>query len=199
MPPRRLTATQIRTAANGAGFSGVDLTVAVAIAFAESGGDPRAHNPRPPDNSYGLWQINMIGGLGPARRKQFNLPNNEALFDPATNARVAYAIYKARGSFADWSTYNNKSYKRYMTKAEQEGKDAQDQTKRDALLDQLKLQSNPLLALTAGLQTFTEQFRKLSISWFVIVLAVVLIILGIVILTRKQSGKLGKLAVKAVL
>jgi len=29
------------------------------------------------DNSYGLWQINMLGDLGPARRKRYKLKSNE--------------------------------------------------------------------------------------------------------------------------
>jgi hypothetical protein len=49
-------------------FTPADAVVAVAIALAESGGNPAAHNPVPPDDSWGLWQINMRGHLGPVRR-----------------------------------------------------------------------------------------------------------------------------------
>lgn len=84
-----------------------------AIAMAESGGNPRAHNAIPPDNSYGLWQINMLGSLGPARRKQYGISSNSQLFDPATNARAAAMILKGQGLKA-WSTYTSGAYKKYM-------------------------------------------------------------------------------------
>lgn len=111
------TGPELRVLAASHGFSSTRKTNgighdrwAAAIALAESnGGDPRAHNTVPPDNSYGLMQINMIGSLGASRRKQFNLKNNEQLFDPDTNMDVAYQIYKANGySFKPpygWSTY----------------------------------------------------------------------------------------------
>ena len=64
-----------------------------AIAMKESGGNPSAYNGTPPDDSYGLWQINMYGNLGPARMSQFGLSNKSQLFDPATNAAAAYSIW----------------------------------------------------------------------------------------------------------
>lgn len=113
-----LSDASIAQYARDAGFTGDDVAIAVAVALAESGGNPRAHNKNAAtgDNSYGLWQINMIGGMGPERRKRFGLPNNEALFDPATNARVAYGLFKSRGSWRDWSTYNSGSYLRFMSR-----------------------------------------------------------------------------------
>lgn len=84
-----------------------------AIAMAESGGRTTAHNPLPPDDSYGLWQINMIGSLGPSRRAQFGIARNADLFDPAVNARAAAKILASQGLSA-WSTYTGGSYKRYM-------------------------------------------------------------------------------------
>lgn len=108
-----------------AGFSGGALTTAVAIALAESSGNPRAHNTNAAtgDNSYGLWQINMIGAMGPARRKQFGITSNDDLFDPSTNARAAMMLYKARGGFGDWSTYNRGTYLRFVSRATQAVRD----------------------------------------------------------------------------
>lgn len=108
-----------------AGFSGGALTTAVAIALAESSGNPRAHNTNAAtgDNSYGLWQINMIGAMGPARRKQFGIASNDDLFDPSTNARAAMMLYKARGGFGDWSTYNRGTYLRFVSRATQAVRD----------------------------------------------------------------------------
>lgn len=86
------------------------LASAIAIALAESGGNPRAHNPRPPDDSYGLWQINMLGDLGPSRRAQLGIASNDALYDPATNARAMYVISGGGTNWRPWSTYNGARY-----------------------------------------------------------------------------------------
>jgi len=112
-----LSDAQIAGAAKAAGFSGSNLAKAVAIALAESSGNPNAHNAVPPDNSYGLWQINMLGSMGPARRKQFGLSSNNQLFDPVTNAKAAYAIAGGGKNFRPWSTYTSGAYLRYMSRA----------------------------------------------------------------------------------
>ena len=50
--------------ARQAGFdSSISPTIA-AISLAESGGNPRAHNPRYPDDSYGLRQVTMLAEPG---------------------------------------------------------------------------------------------------------------------------------------
>lgn len=88
----------------------------VACALGESGGDTRAHNTRPPDNSYGLWQINMYGALGPARRREFGLTSNDQLFDPATNARAMIKILRSQGPRA-WSVISSGTYLRHLSTA----------------------------------------------------------------------------------
>ena len=113
----KLTDAQIAGAAKAAGFSGANLAKAVAIALAESGGNAEAHNAVPPDNSYGLWQINMLGSMGPARRKQFGLKSNEDLYNPTTNAKAAYSIASGGKNFGPWSTYGSGAYLRYMSRA----------------------------------------------------------------------------------
>ena len=91
-----------------------------AIALAESGGKSGAHNTKYPDNSYGLWQINMLDEpgymLGEERRKQFGLKSNDELFNPVTNAKAAYAILKQQG-FGAWSVYTNRSYEQFLPAA----------------------------------------------------------------------------------
>lgn len=122
----KLTVGQLLTLARAAGFSSTrrhlglqEDRMAVAIALGESGGDPRAHNPVPPDNSYGLWQINMIGNLGPARRKQFGIKSNDELFNPAINARAAKMVFdEVGGSFRPWSVYTSGSWLRYRSKVQ---------------------------------------------------------------------------------
>lgn len=95
--------------AKSVGLGDSQAKMAAAIAMVESGGDPNAHNSTPPDDSYGLWQINMIGSLGPARRKQFGLTDNSQLYNPETNARAMAAISQNGGNFSPWSTYPAKA------------------------------------------------------------------------------------------
>lgn len=88
-----MTAGEIYQVARAAGFPPSTAVSMVAIALKESGGNPYAYNGVPPDDSYGLWQINMLGNLGAARRVQFGLSANQQLFDPHVNARAALAIW----------------------------------------------------------------------------------------------------------
>ena len=53
----KIAGSKVAKAASDAGFAGDLLITMVAIARAESAWDPKAHNDRPPDDSYGLWQI----------------------------------------------------------------------------------------------------------------------------------------------
>lgn len=112
-----LSPRQIAEYAHDAGFRGKDLTTAVAIALAESGGRTTAHNDTPPDNSYGLWQVNMHGALGPERRDEFDLDANRDLFDPATNAEAAYAISGGGDSFRPWTAYTSGRHEQYLDEA----------------------------------------------------------------------------------
>jgi len=98
-----------------AGGNPDDADVMAAIALAESGGREDAHNPNPPDDSYGLWQINMLGAMGPSRRAQFGLSSNRDLFDPLTNAKAAVAIGSGGKNKMPWSTFTNGAYKQFLT------------------------------------------------------------------------------------
>lgn len=101
-----LNAAQIQGYAAAAGFSGAALATAVAIALAESSGNPAAVNPNDPGGSYGLWQINM------AAHPEFAGLN---LADPQTNANCAFQVYlQAGGSFTPWSTYGSGAYTAYL-------------------------------------------------------------------------------------
>ena len=104
---------EIRSLALGAGFTSDQARIMEAIAMAESGGNAAAHNTTPPDNSYGLWQINMFGDLGPERRALLGLSSNEQLFDTAVNARAAKAIFDSQG-FGAWSVYKSGRYIEFL-------------------------------------------------------------------------------------
>ena len=89
-----------------------------AIALAESSGESTAFNPKGLDLSYGPWQINMYGGLGPARMKQFGLTNQRELFDPTINAKAAKQILDSQGLGA-WTTYTSGKYKEFLPQVQQ--------------------------------------------------------------------------------
>ena len=91
----------------GAGFEGYSLRMAQAIIRLESNRRIYAHNPNANtgDNSYGLFQINMFRGLEAQRLEQYGLPNNEALFNPLVNARVAWDISEGGTNWSAWTTY----------------------------------------------------------------------------------------------
>lgn len=112
-----LPAAQIATLAKAAGWSGEDVVTAVAVALAESGGNPRALADDSDDLSYGLWQINMLGGMGPERRRAFGLTSNEQLYDPATNARAAHAIWRGQGWQRGWGAYSSGAYRKHLPAA----------------------------------------------------------------------------------
>jgi hypothetical protein len=84
---------ELYTVARQVGFPPDTAEKMVAIAMKESGGNPRAFNGVPPDKSYGLYQINMLGALGPDRIRLFGLSREEDLFDPVVNTRAAYKIW----------------------------------------------------------------------------------------------------------
>ena len=93
--------------AKSAGLGDSQAKMAAAIAMVESGGDPNQHNYNPStgDDSYGLWQINMLGSMGPTRRKQFGISDNSQLYNPETNARAMAIVSQDGGNFSPWSTY----------------------------------------------------------------------------------------------
>ena len=99
-----LTDPQLIELLQAVGFKGQDLKEAWAIAMKESHGSPLSHNGnrKTGDNSYGLFQINMIGSLGDARRDKFNLASNAELFNPVVNAQIAYFM---SGGGKDWSAW----------------------------------------------------------------------------------------------
>jgi hypothetical protein len=86
------------------GFEGKGLKIAWAVAKKESNGRPLAHNnnPNTGDNSYGIFQINMIGGLGDDRREKFGIEKNADLFDPVVNAQSAFYMTARGTNFGSW-------------------------------------------------------------------------------------------------
>ena len=114
----KLTDWQLVELLNAVGFKGKALRSACAIAKAESNGRPLAFNGnlKTGDSSYGMFQINMIGGLGPDRRDRFDLSSNAELFNPVTNAQVALHMTKSGTDWSSWSSLNGKRYQEWYNK-----------------------------------------------------------------------------------
>jgi hypothetical protein len=87
------------------GFRGSNLVEAWAVAKKETNGQPIRLNPNTGtgDNSWGLFQINMIGMRGPDRREKFELVTNSDLLNPVINAQIAF--YMSDGGL-DWSSWH---------------------------------------------------------------------------------------------
>lgn len=104
-----LEPTELRDLLSYVGFEGESLRMAWAIVMRESRGKPMAHNGNrnTGDNSYGLFQINMIGNLGKDRMERYNLSSYEELFIPIVNATVAYKMSGKGTDFGAWGVGPN--------------------------------------------------------------------------------------------
>jgi len=98
-----LSSEQVAQIAYQAGFRGQDLVTAVAIAKRESGNRPNVHGSDQPQARYsgdrGLFQINSVHDANLIRAGL--IQRSTDLFDPLTNARVAFSFYNSqRQSFS---------------------------------------------------------------------------------------------------
>jgi len=100
-----LTDIQLVELLEAVGFKGEGLITAWAVAKTESNGRPFAFNgnAKTGDSSFGVFQINMIGKLGPDRRDKYDLTYNAELFSPVKNAQI---VYKMTEGGKDWSSWN---------------------------------------------------------------------------------------------
>jgi hypothetical protein len=113
-----LTDSQLIELLQAVGFKGQNLKEAWAIAKKESHGSPLSHNGnrKTGDNSYGLFQVNMIGSLGDARRTKFNLASNAELFNPVVNAQIAYHMSDGGKDWSAWKGTETDVVKRWLKK-----------------------------------------------------------------------------------
>lgn len=164
------------------GFPDSLIDTAVRIAFAESGGNPVSHNTKGHDNSYGLWQINMYGDMGPERRAKFNLRNNDVLFDPTTNARVAYQIYRDSGWDA-WTTYTSGKYKSEEITKRMNGISTavvETDTQADAV--------NPVSQVANAVSNFSSNIIKFGANATAVFIGVTILIVGFLLLIFGSHG-----------
>lgn len=99
------------------GFRGNNLKEAWAVAKKESNGQPVRFNGnvKTGDNSYGLFQINMLGMLGPERRDKFALVTNSDLLNPVINAQIAFHMSDGGKDWSSWHGLTPKT-REWMTK-----------------------------------------------------------------------------------
>ena len=100
----KFTPTELADMLELVGFKGYSLKLAWAVVMRESRGNSGSHNKTSStgDNSYGLFQINMLGSLGEDRREKFGIKSNAELFDPVTNAQAAFYMTSRGEDFGSW-------------------------------------------------------------------------------------------------
>lgn len=100
--------------ARSAGFNGTGLTMAIAVALAESGGDPNAQGQNRNGQGVvtsvdrGLWQINSV---------YHPEVSDQCAYNPGCAAGAAFNISQRGLNWRPWSTFINGSYKQYMSRA----------------------------------------------------------------------------------
>jgi hypothetical protein len=100
----KFTPTELADMLELVGFKGYSLKLAWAVVMRESRGNSGSHNKTSStgDNSYGLFQINMLGSLGDDRREKFGIKYNAELLDPVTNAQAAFYMSNHGTDFGSW-------------------------------------------------------------------------------------------------
>jgi hypothetical protein len=100
---KHLSKTQVYDLLRLTGFRGHQLNLAWAVAMKETHGNPLSHNynPRTGDNSYGIFQINLYGALK-SRISQYGLVSPADLYDPVTNARIAFDMSSQGLNWGSW-------------------------------------------------------------------------------------------------
>lgn len=189
----RLSPAQIGSAMRRAGWPEAAIPVGIAVAMAESGGNPNATNKnRNGSTDYGLFQINSIHG---------SLVVGKNWSDPVENARMALKLYKDSG-WKPWVAYNSGSYRKNLDAA---AKGAQES--RGGGSAALPPETGPDLsgyelhpyadASGAGAVWNALTSPELWNKVLTFLLAVFLIIVGTTVLLRKPIAVAGKAGVKA--
>jgi hypothetical protein len=113
-----LSDKQLKELLKAVGFKGKELKMAWAIAKKESNGRPLAFNgnSKTGDNSFGIFQINMIGKLKEDRLERFKLDSVSDLFNPVINAEIAHHMSKGGKDWSSWTYLNGERIKEFLKK-----------------------------------------------------------------------------------
>jgi len=115
-PSEKLSDIELKELLAAVGFEGKALKTAWAIAKRESSGRPLAYNGnrKTGDSSYGIFQINMLGDLGIARKEKFDLRSNILLFDPVINAEITYYMTNGGTNWSAWKGLTPRAKEFYL-------------------------------------------------------------------------------------
>ena len=113
-----LTDSQLVELLKAVGFKGKALKTAWAVAKTESNGRPFAFNgnAKTGDSSYGIFQINMLGTLGPDRTEKYDLNLYAELFSPVTNAQIVYKMTQGGKDWSSWPSYKKGAVNKWISK-----------------------------------------------------------------------------------
>lgn len=113
---KSLNESQCKELLSAIGFEGKALKMAWAVAQKESNCRPMAinNNHKTGDNSYGIFQINMIGELGEARLEKFDLASKKDLLDPVTNAKIAFHMSNEGSDWSSWTYLEGERIKQFL-------------------------------------------------------------------------------------
>lgn len=154
-----------------AGFPESEWDTALKVATAESGLDPKAVNNANKNGTsdYGLFQINSI-----------HKPTAQEKTDPYANAKRAYKIFQEAGNkWTPWSAFNNGSYK-------SKGGTGGIPSPGEALGSAVASGFDPLATTKAAIQSFLDKVEEFLNLWYMILIGLILIIIGLVILSRNK-------------
>lgn len=113
-----LSDKELKTLLKAVGFEGQGLKMAWAVAKKESNGRPLAFNDNKNtgDHSFGIFQINMNGELMKNRLEKFNLNSVSDLFNPVTNAEIAFYMTKGGKDWSSWTYLDGERIKQFLVK-----------------------------------------------------------------------------------
>jgi hypothetical protein len=103
-----LSMKQVADKWKGVGGSKSKCSVAVAVAWAESKGNPKARGQNSDSYDRGLWQINS---------KWHRDVSDSCAYDAKCNAQQAKRISSNGNNWRPWATYKNGLHKRYLNDA----------------------------------------------------------------------------------
>lgn len=162
---KKASLSEVVTLLRNAGASESEVEYLSAIAFKENadGSTGKIRNrPDTGDLSYGLWQINMLGSLGPERLRQFGISSYDDLLNPSVNARAALILLRSSGK-STWRNSRNKLTKRDIEKVREE----MDKNKRASISPVTNIKGSSLEEEDSFVATTTILNRPVVVKQFI--------------------------------
>ena len=163
----------------GQSFHPQSQATAIAIILAESGGNVYALNDVPPDESYGLAQINMRGQLGPERRARYNLASNEDLYKADLNVAIMAHLSGAGSDFRPWTVWLTKAYVSHLGTAQKALKNPKNPTGRLQSPEEIAAGNDPFERLLKWAGQGTLRIAGFVGGGILVLLAIVFYVRGV--------------------